>query len=60
MTELKTRWDIKKIYMQQNIFEWEEAYLYMSLNDTDKDKITHLLIIGGNSSKIRLELLIQA
>lgn len=60
MTELKTRWDIKKIYMQQNIFEWEEAYLYMSLNDTDKDKITHLLIIGGNSNKIRLELLIQA
>lgn len=51
----------KKIHATKHFSEWKGAYLYMSLNDTEKEEATHLSFVRGNGNKIVcLELLIWA
>lgn len=59
MTKVKARWDIKKkkkekklnIHVTKHFSEWKAAYLYMSLNDREKEEATHLPVMRGNDNK---------
>lgn len=52
----KWRWDIKKkknwkIHATTHFSEWKGTYLYMSLNDREKEEATHLPVMRGNDNK---------